>query len=89
MKNVTIKKLEVQVTYSVGLGEVEMPEFVYHQLFAAAKNNEKFESGAVGEALYPDAYEWLVHNINDRHSKEWSAEIEHISNPKKITNENT
>lgn len=74
MKNV--KKIEVTVTYKVGLGNVKMPEKVYKQIVEAAENGNDIE----GDGLkYSDAAEWLTSNVKERDCFEWKTEIDEIS----------
>lgn len=72
-----VKNLSVQVTYRVGLGEVNMPQKVYAQLI------EAFESGAeidpCDNRKYADAADWLSNNIKEGDCTDWSAEIEEIN----------
>jgi hypothetical protein len=69
-----IKDLNVTVTYTVSLSELEIPENVYNQIIESFDNNDE-----VSDVDYPDAYNWLTSNISERDSMDWSVEIDYIS----------
>jgi hypothetical protein len=57
----TIKDLDVKVTYKVGLGDVEVPNKVYEQLYEIYANDTEVD--IMGMSQYPEASEWLRNNI--------------------------
>ena len=61
----TIKNLSVDVTFSVDLRDVEVPDEVKNQLLEAHRNLDDIDSN-ITEG-YDDANDWLVDNlrIND------------------------
>lgn len=69
----TIKNLTVTVTYTVGLGNIKVPEEVYDNLKEAYDN----ESWEVPEDSI--AAEWLADNIKEKDSMNWSYEIDDLS----------
>lgn len=68
----TIKDLTITVTYTVGLGNVEVPEEVYDDLIKHYDNNvwEVPEDSV--------AAEWLADNIKEKDAMSWSYEINHL-----------
>ena len=62
-----VKRIVVQVTYTVGLEELEMPESAKNQLIEIAEKNG---CGTVKQesTKFPDAVEWLNSNIRERDS---------------------
>lgn len=71
----TIKNLEVKVTYTVSLSDVEVPDDVYDAL------SECYEVfGFVSQASMSDAEsvasDWLNDNIFQDDSMDWEYEIE-------------
>lgn len=71
-----IKDLTVQVTYTVGLGDVEMPEDVYNEIIEADKKGVHFDMTFDKNVI---ASSWLVDNINEADCMEWKAEILEIT----------
>lgn len=71
-----VNDLTVQVTYRVGLGDVEMPENVYQQIEEAYENGDEIDSSCME---YQDAADWLINNIREKDCMDWSAEIEELS----------
>lgn len=71
MKN--IKDLTIKVTYRVGLGNVEVPDYVYNELAKAYD-----EGGDVPEwdDELENAKEWLSDNIREADAMEWEYEID-------------
>lgn len=67
-----IKDLTVQVTYTVGLGDVEMPEDVFNEIEKASDEHRDFE---MNSGRYPIAEDWLSNKINESDCMEWKAEI--------------
>lgn len=70
---VPVKELEIKVTYTVTLIDVEIPEEVKKQLLS-------------GHKLIPNyldkthqAVEWIIDNIKERDSWQWEAEVENIN----------
>lgn len=68
-----VKQLTVKVTYTVGLGDFDMPEDIYNKLVEASENFKTID----GESI-DDVSEWLGDNIKERDAMEWSFEIEEI-----------
>ena len=64
-----IARLEVTVTYKVGLTNVEIPEKIYDNLFAAAECGDEIEMGG---ANYSDEFDY---KIKERDCMDWKAEI--------------
>lgn len=68
----TIKDLTVTVTYTVGLGNVEVSEEVYNDLMEHYDNN-------VWEVPEDSiAAEWLADNIKEKDAMNWSYEIDDL-----------
>lgn len=70
----TIKDLTVKVTYTVGLGNVEVPNKVYKQLEKMADYGLSIEDDYSEE--YEEAFNWLSMNIKERDCYNWSYEVE-------------
>ena len=68
-----IKSISVEVTYSVGLGNIKVDDGVYEELMNAAD-----ECSKVDEDKYPNAFEWLRSEIEERDCCYWECEIEDI-----------
>lgn len=69
----TIKNLTVTVTYTVGLGDIEVPEEVYDDL------TEHYDNGAWEVPEDSIATEWLAENIIEKDAMSWSYEIDDLS----------
>lgn len=67
-----VKDLTVKVTYTVGLGDIEMPEEVYNQITEAGG---KCKDIKMHDLEYPEAAAWLSENIQESDCMEWEAEI--------------
>lgn len=70
----TIKDLYVKVTYTVGLGDVEVSEEVFEQLEKMADYGFTVED--CESSKYPEALEWLAYNIKERDAMDWAYEVE-------------
>lgn len=73
---VQVKLLTVNVSYSVGLSELEMPEIVYNQILEATKNGGEIDMDTMND--FPEAYAWISSEISERDSFDWSAEISEL-----------
>lgn len=69
----TINNLTVTVTYTVGLGNIEVPKKVYDDLIKHYDN----ESWEVHEDSI--AAEWLADNIKEKDAMNWSYEIDDLN----------
>jgi hypothetical protein len=69
-----VKDLTVKVTYSVGLGNIEMPDIVHQQLLKAFEKGHEIDSVSYRKE-YQEASEWLVENIREKDCFDWEAEI--------------
>lgn len=69
-----VKDLTVKVSYRVSYGDVKMPKDVFNQLIKAQEHGDEIEMGGISK--YPEAYEWLSNNIEERDCIDWSAEID-------------
>lgn len=67
-----IARLEVTVTYKVGLTNVEIHDKVYDNLFVAAECGDEIEMGGKN---YSDEFDWLNSKIKERDCMDWRAEI--------------
>jgi len=76
INKMTVKTLNVQVTYSVGLGNVEIPQNIYDLLVEAYDNHELIELR--GDQKYDDALDWVSNNFRENDCFYWSAEIEEL-----------
>ena len=72
----TIKDLSVTVTYSVGLGAVEVSEKVFEQLNEICDNGAKVDGTGME---YPEAIEWLRDNIKEGDCYDLDYEIQDLS----------
>ena len=68
----TIKNLRVTVTYTVGLGNVEVPDNVFEQL----ENNQEIDN--INDDKQSDAMEWLGQHIKEEDAMDWRYEIDDI-----------
>lgn len=68
----TIKNLTVTVTYTVGLGNVEVPDNVFEQL----ENNQEIDN--INDDNQSDAMEWLGQHIKEEDAMDWSYDIDDI-----------
>lgn len=69
-----IKDLNVTVTYTVGLGGVEVPDEVFEQLDKMAKYGITIGLGNTDE--YEEAFGWLIDNIREDDAMDWEYEVE-------------
>lgn len=67
----TIKKLTVRVTYSVTRSNVEVPDEVYDQLASS------LDEDPIDDISYdmPEAYDWLLENIEETNAMDWKVEV--------------
>jgi len=72
----TIKDLSVKVTYSVGLGGLEVSDKVFDQLNEIADNGTEVDGTGME---YPEAIEWLHDNIKEGDCCDLECEIEELS----------
>lgn len=72
----TIKNLLAEVTFSVDLENVEVPEEVKEQLLKAHKNLDEIDSSIADG--YDDAQDWLVENVHVNDGSEFKCEIFNI-----------
>lgn len=75
---IKVEDLTIKVSYTVGLGNVQMPEEVYRQLLDAAENFKELDVTG-GSRDHQEAAEWLVENIKEKDCCDWSAEVDEIS----------
>lgn len=69
-----IKDLNVTVTYTVGLGGVEVPDKVFEQLDKMAKYGITVGLGNSDE--YEEVFGWLIDNIREDDAMDWEYEVE-------------
>ena len=69
-----IKDLNVTVTYTVGLGGVEVPDKVFEQLDKMAKY--EITIGLDNTDEYEEAFGWLIDNIREDDAMDWEYEVE-------------
>ena len=67
----TIKDLRVTVKYTVGYGNLEVPDDVYEQLM----NNSEFSCTDFDRG---EAMDWLADNIREEDAMDWEYEIDDI-----------
>jgi len=67
----TIKDLRVTVKYTVGYGNIEVPDDVYEQLM----NNSEFPTS---DTRYDEAQDWLADHIREEDAMDWEYEIDDI-----------
>ena len=69
----TINNLTVTVAYTVGLGNIKVPEEVYDDL------TKHYNSGSWEVPEDSIAAEWLADNIKEKDATDWSYEIDYLS----------
>ena len=69
-----IKDLTVKVTYTVGLGDVEVSDEVFEQL--EQMEDYGFSVEDCESSKYPEAFDWLSYNIRERDAMDWAYEVE-------------
>lgn len=69
----TINNLTVTVTYTVGLGNIEVPKKVYDDLM---KHYDNELQGVPEDSI---AAEWLADNIKEKDAMDWSYEIDDLN----------
>lgn len=69
-----IKDLSVTVTYTVGIGDVEVPDKVFEQLDKMAKYGITIGLGNSDE--YEEVFGWLIDNIREDDAMDWEYEVE-------------
>ena len=73
-----IKDLTVTVTYTVGLGNVEVSEKVFDALKALADRGCVHSDLVDWDEQVGTAFEWLGDNINENDACNWEYEIEEM-----------
>ena len=71
-----IKKIRVTISYSVGLGELNVDKKTYSELKELFENGVNITLGDVAEMQFPNASEWLRENIKERDCYNWECEID-------------
>jgi hypothetical protein len=71
----TARNLTIKVTYTVALGDCKMPDEIYKQLLQV---NESSKSIKMGSLEHPEAYEWLIENIDENDCCELKYQIKNI-----------
>jgi hypothetical protein len=71
-----IKDITVKVTYTVGLGGIEVSDKMYEIL--KGLEGKEVETGMVISKEEEEAMEWLSDNFKERDAFDWSYEIEEI-----------
>lgn len=74
----TLKSIDVTVTYSVGLGNISLPDEVYNDLIALCDSGVYDISPDTMNEMESHVYEWLRDNIHEHDLYEISYEIEDI-----------
>jgi hypothetical protein len=72
-----IENLKIEVTYSVHLCDVEIPQNIYKQLRDSANDGDGIDQSGLLE--YPAAVRWLTDNISEADSMDWVAKVETLS----------
>ena len=70
----TIKDLTVKVTYTVGLGDVEVSDEVFEQLEQMADHGFSICDSEINK--FPEAFNWLSDNISEEDALYWEYEVE-------------
>ena len=68
-----IKDLKVTVTYTVGLGDVEVSDEVFEQL--RDMGEYEFSVGVDDTEGYEEVFEWLMNNIREDDAMDWKYEV--------------
>lgn len=75
MKN--IKELAVTITYTIGLGNIDIPENIYNELEKAYDNNDTLDSfSTLTLNKYSNAIDWLAENVKEKDCMNWECEID-------------
>ena len=79
----TIKDLQVKITYTVGLCNVEVTDEIYDALTEIydVKNGlvpDPDECFIKGERHLENVSEWILDNISEKDAMDWEAEIESL-----------
>ena len=77
----TIKDLQVKITYTVGLNNVEVLDEMYDALAEIYDDKNGFvpnpdECFIKGERHLENVSEWISENISENDAMDWEAEIE-------------
>lgn len=73
-----INSISVSVTYSVSLGNIEVPDDIYDALIDCEMKELDFNDCNLTE-LEEKAQEWLANNIHESDAYNWSFEIDDIN----------
>lgn len=77
-----MKKLTVQVTYTVGLGNVKVPNNIYDAMTKIYDNGGKVpnpdECYINGEKEFACVSDWLADHIKENDAMDWEYEIQDI-----------
>lgn len=77
MNKKSVKNLEISVTYSVGLSDVEIEEHVLNGLLSACDKGKTLNGESKNEEENY-AFEWVLDNILFRDAFEISCEVDDI-----------
>lgn len=77
MENKTLKTLEVEVTYKIGLHNIELPAQV-HDALVGLYEMDITELDADGTQMEQTATDWLVRNIRQRDAYDIAIEVTEV-----------
>jgi hypothetical protein len=78
----TIEDLTCEVTYTVGLGDLKVPDNVYRGLCEIFERGHKISLSEESEGKSKDvtlAFEWLTDNIREHDAMDWGYEIQDLT----------
>lgn len=70
-----LKNIRITVTYSVGLGDLNLNEKEFKELKNAYENNETITPMLCDER-HTNAYEWLTENAKEADCFDWKCEVD-------------
>lgn len=73
-----IKNLTVTVTYTVGLGEIEVSDKEYNALEKCYERGLTIESYGDNDESADDAFDWLSYNIKSQDAFDLNYEIDDL-----------
>ncbi len=77
MSTKKIKKINVTITYSVGLGELSIPESIYNEIQRAHEEGVTLDTyTTITLNKFPNAIDWMAENIKEKDCFRWECEID-------------
>ncbi|MGV0925477.1 hypothetical protein [Empedobacter brevis] len=73
-----IKQIDVEITYTVSLCDLEVEDNVYDELLECIENGTTISPSGISGMQFPNAADWLSTNIQESDCMEWDCELSEL-----------